>query len=147
MNNVLQSLAWWTAFCTTGQRPTAFSAWTWSWASVEHEDGIIYALKVTKPMAKILDVRAEPYGAGRASCECLKLISSALPARLHRIGPDGTALSFLVESNGPGIPVYPDVAGEAEDGKEVLCLNLGGGGGPHDHTRSHGSRRERWRDL
>jgi hypothetical protein len=122
--NFAQALSWRTAYCTPGRRPNPDRAPTWSWASVEHESGVVYALKVTRPMITVFDIRCvqDSNGAVRG---CLQVIGSMLEATLHRIGPDGPALSLVVERSGARIPVYPDVADEGVDGERVYCLMLG----------------------
>lgn len=121
--NFVQSLSWRTAYCTMDRRPERAQAPSWSSASVEHDDGIVCALEVTNHIVLVLSINDEE-GPTCATRQCLQLWGATLTATLRRIGPDGPALSFLVECNGAGIQVYPDVAGEAEHDKRVLCLLL-----------------------
>jgi hypothetical protein len=125
-DNFAQALSWRTAFCTPGRRPEEYRAPSWSWASVEHKNGVIYALQITHPMIIVFDVRCNQDSTiANAVRGYLQVIGLMVDATLRRIGPDGPALSLVIERGGARIPVYPDVAGEGEDGETVCCLMLG----------------------
>lgn len=125
--NPPQDLSWRTAFCTPGRRPDNCRAPTWSWASVEHNTGIVYALQIIDNFlyTKIIaEAHREPNPSGGV-IEYLKIYGFVIDATLRRIGPDGPTLSLVVERDGARIPVYPDVADEGVDGETVSCLVLG----------------------